>query len=86
MEKLPDGAEMIDVSLAGDGYILLDGEFDFRKLAKLERAAVCADSFTGISGTKYVYLTANLFGCEVIYSLVPGLHKYEEELRRCKNQ
>lgn len=85
-DKLPKGAEVIDISLSGDGYALLYGDFDFRQFAEAEGAAVDATLCKTNAQMDYIGLSARLFGFEVIYSIYPNEPGYDEELRRCEDR
>lgn len=82
---LPEGAEIIDVSINGEGYIQLFGEsFHFRQFADSNGAEVqsCYIPPSEDCG-EYIKQKTVLFGCETIYLLYPNNPAYEQELRLC---
>lgn len=87
LDKLPDGAEIIDIVLSGGGYVLLYGDFDFRRFAEAEGASVRATLYRSDDlGMDYVSLSARFCGCEVLYSIYPYEPGYDEELQQCETR
>lgn len=82
---LPEGAEIIDISLFSGCSILLFGTFDFREFAKSEGAAV-QNTYHPRSEDceEYIEQETALFGCTVTYHCQPGNPTYEQELERCQ--
>lgn len=82
---LPEGTEIIGVSVCGSGYIHLSGEsLNFRRFAGSKGAEV--QSYYLPKRKKYkecIRQSAVLFGCETIYLLYPNNPVYEQELARC---
>lgn len=84
MDKLPEGGEVIDISLSSP-YIQVQGDFDFRAFAEAEGCKAVSYLFDSDTDDEFIEMKAfGLLGCTVIYILFLGEPLYKRELQRCE--
>lgn len=79
LDKLPDGAKMIDVLIGSQ--VQLYGEFDFRWFAESNGSEV--ESYLH---ENKIHMSARLFGLNLVTVVDSKSSRYVREIERCGNQ
>lgn len=79
LDKLPDGAKMIDVLIGSQ--VQLYGDFDFREFAKKNGSRV--ESYLH---ENKIHMSARLFGLNLVTVVDLKNSRYVQEIERCGNQ
>lgn len=76
LDKLPEGAEMIDIMIGSQ--VQLYGKFDFRKFAESNGAQVKSHLYKD-----NIHMMARVFGLDLVHMIDPDYQQYAQELQRC---